>query len=87
MSTIPKSPKRLIAEFVGWYGTTAIVLAYILVSFDVIASSSYIFQLLNLTGASGIIIISAIKGVGQSVILNIFWAIIATAALIQLFIK
>ena len=76
--------QRKIAEWIGWYGTTAIVLAYGLVSFQVINSNGIVFQLLNLTGALGIITISLIKGVRQSVVLNVFWAIIAILALARL---
>ena len=78
--------KRKLAEIVGWYGTLAIVGAYALVSFNLISSSSVTYQLLNLSGAIGIIIISSIKKVRQSVVLNMFWAIIAAIALVQLVI-
>ncbi len=76
--------KRKLAEIVGWYGAVAIVLAYALVSFKVVSPSGYAFQVLNLTGAIGIIIISSIKRVKQSVALNTFWAIIALIALIRI---
>jgi hypothetical protein len=78
---------RKVAEVVGWYGAIAIVLAYALVSFNAIPADGWIFQLLNLTGAIGIIVISLIKGVRQSVALNTFWAVIAVIALIRLIIK
>jgi hypothetical protein len=77
---------RKFAEIVGWYGTVAIVGAYALVSFKVVSASGAPYQLLNLTGAIGIIIISALKGVRQSVVLNSFWALIAIIALAQLLI-
>ena len=79
--------KRKASEVIGWYGAAAIVLAYALVSFQVISSNGFVFQLLNLTGAIGIIIISAIRGVRQSVVLNTFWAIIAVVALARLVFK
>ena len=69
------------AEIVGWYGTAAIVIAYILVSFKVVPANGVIYQLLNLTGALGIVTISVVKKVKQSAILNIFWALIAAVAL------
>jgi hypothetical protein len=81
------SINRKVAELVGWYGAIAIVLAYAFVSFNVIPADGWVFQLLNLTGAFGIIVISLIKGVRQSVTLNIFWAVIAVVALIRLIIK
>jgi len=78
---------RKLAEIAGWYGAVAIVLAYALVSFQVVPSNGYVFQLLNLTGAAGIIVISATKRVGQSVALNAFWALIAIIALIKIFLR
>ncbi len=77
--------KQLIAEIAGWYGTVAILAAYILVSFNVISGNGLLFQLLNLTGALGIIAIATYKKVKQSIILNIFWAGVAIVALIRIF--
>jgi len=69
--------KKLIAEILGWYGTAAILTAYALVSFGVLTGGSIWFQLLNLTGALGIIVIATYKKVAQSVVLNIVWATVA----------
>ncbi len=76
------SNKQLFAEIVGWYGTVAILIAYVLVSFSVISGDSLLFRLLNLTGALGIIVIATYKKVRQSIVLNIFWAGVAIAAII-----
>lgn len=78
--------KNYMFELAGWYGTAAILLAYILVSFDVLDADGVIFQILNLTGALGVIAIAAHKKVTQSVVLNIFWACVAIIALFRLFI-
>lgn len=78
--------KRLFAEIAGWYGTIAIVAAYTLVSFNIVASDSVLYQLLNLTGALGIATIAIVKKVTQSVVLNLFWAVIALLALVRLVI-
>jgi hypothetical protein len=82
-----KKSSSLATEIAGWYGTGAIVLAYILVSFNVVPAGGGQYQLLNLSGAVGIIIISLAKKVCQSIILNIFWAAIATIALIRIAIR
>lgn len=83
-----EKPKRnLPAEIAGWYGMTAIVLAYILVSFNILPAGGGAYQLLNLTGAFGIITISLVKRVRQSIILNIFWAGIAIVALLKLALR
>lgn len=72
-------------EAIGWYGPVALILAYALVSFNAIDADSYAFQLLNLTGGAAIIVIAWAKKVYQSVVLNIFWCIIALVAIAQLF--
>jgi len=72
-------------EIFGWYGTVAIVGAYALVSFSIIQSNSALYQLLNLTGAIGIVAISLAKKAYQPATLNIIWAVIAAIALIKLF--
>lgn len=79
--------RKSVAEFVGWYGTFAILLAYALISFKVIPSSGYLYQILNLTGAIGIVIISVVKKAKQPAALNIVWAAIAFLAMVSLFIN
>jgi len=71
----------------GWYGVCAILGAYILVSFGVIVTKSYIYQLLNLTGAIGIMLEAASKKDKQPVVLNVVWALVALVAIFQLFVK
>jgi len=78
--------KTILAEAVGWYGAVAIVAAYALVSFGVMTADSVGYQLLNFTGAIGVIVISLVKGAKQPAVLNIFWAIIALIAIVQLLI-
>ncbi|TAL20192.1 hypothetical protein EPN90_01500 [Patescibacteria group bacterium] len=72
-------------EIFGWYGTVAIVGAYALVSFSIIQSDSALYQLLNLTGAIGIVAVSLVKKAYQPATLNIIWTVIAAIALIKLF--
>lgn len=62
----------------------AIILAYAFVSFDVIKAESIIYQLLNFTGAIGIVIISLVKKAYQPATLNIIWTIIALFALLKI---
>ena len=87
-----KSPPKktvkvnIFAEIAGWYGALAIIGAYFMISLNLISSSSLVYQLLNLTGAIGILIISLYKRTKQTVILNIFWAAIAIFAITQIFL-
>ena len=69
-------------EICGWYGMTMLVLAYALVSFKITPADGIVFQLMNLTGSIGLMIVTMSKKVVQSVLLNLFWAIIGVAALI-----
>lgn len=75
---------KTFAEVAGWYGMAAIIAAYSLVSFHLIAPGDWAYQLLNLTGALGMLAVALQKKVRQGVILNVFWLVIATFALIQL---
>ena len=72
---------------IGWYGTVTIVLAYFLVSFNVLNSSSLAYQLLNLTGSLGIVYITFKDKSKQAMVLNIIWAIIALVAIFQMLIN
>ena len=75
---------QTLANILGWYGTTAIIAAYILVSFSFISPHSFLFQILNGTGAIGIVIISLYKKAYQPAILNIVWTLIAFIAIVNL---
>lgn len=76
--------KKYIEEIIGWYGTIAIVFAYALTSFDVLSTTSLVYQLLNGTGALGIVYISLKKKAYQPGVLNIIWAVIALIAIINI---
>lgn len=81
-----KKNKKILIEIVGWYGAIAILVGYMLVSFEIISSSGLTFQLLNLTGAIGLISIALYKNVMQSVVLNIFWVGVAVIAIIRILV-
>ena len=78
--------RRGAVELFGWYGTVAILSAYALLSFKVIKSDSLTYQLLNLTGALGIVAISFVKKVRQPGVLNLVWALIALIAIVSLLV-
>lgn len=75
---------RLLVEIIGWYGTVAIVGAYALNSFNIIGSNSLLYQILNLTGAIGIVALSLSKKAYQPATLNAIWTIIALIAIIKI---
>jgi len=74
-------------NLIGWYGVLAILLAYVLISFKVLDANSLPYQLLNLTGAIGLIIETAAKKDTQPVLLNLVWAAVALVAIIRIFIS
>lgn len=73
--------KDKLIELFGWYGTITIILAYALISFSLLAPTSLWYQLLNGTGALGIVAVSFHKKTYQPCVLNIIWAIIALVAI------
>jgi hypothetical protein len=75
---------KLYIEIFGWYGMIAIVLAYALVSFSILESTSIYYQLLNATGALGIVTISLYKQAYQPAVLNIVWILIALVAIVNI---
>ncbi len=73
--------KHKAENYFGWYGVLAILLAYLLVSFNALTTKSPAYQLLNLTGALGIVREALSKKDAQPAVLNSIWAIIAVIAL------
>ncbi len=78
--------KTKIIEIYGWYGTSAIVLAYILVSFSIIDATNIWYQVLNGTGALGIVAVSFHHKNYQPGVLNSIWTIIAIIAIVKILI-
>lgn len=78
--------KKIIDEIIGWYGTIAIIIAFALVSFEILSANNIIYQILNLSGATGIVYISFKKKAYQPGVLNIVWSIIAIIAIIKILI-
>lgn len=79
-------PKHPLAQIVGWYGAAALISGFLLISFEVISPQSIVYQLLNLSGALGLLILGLDRHVRQSVVVNIFWVSIALIALVRLII-
>jgi len=71
-------------EIIGRYVTVAIVGAYFLNSFSIIATGNFWYQFLNMTGAIGIVVVSYLKKAYQPMVLNMVWTVIGAIALIQI---
>ncbi len=76
--------KNFIIEAFGWYGTVAIVLAYALVSFSLLEPTNIWYQILNGTGALGIVAVSFYKKTYQPGVLNIIWIFITVVAVLKI---
>ncbi|TNE91617.1 MAG: hypothetical protein EP330_04575 [Deltaproteobacteria bacterium] len=72
-------------EIVGWYGAAAILGGYAATSLGWLDAKQpgghRIYQTLNLTGAAGIVVVSAAHANWQPAVLNVAWAVIALFAL------
>ncbi len=75
------SAQKVLIEVIGWAGVAAIVGGYALISFGVLDPSQLSYQLLNLSGAIGIIISSLSKKDYQPVVLNVIWIVVAVTAI------
>ncbi len=73
----------LLAEVVGWYGMVAILGAYALSNFDVIAQGP-LYQTLNLTGGFGLAWVCWRKRTWQAFWLEAIWTAIALVTLVRL---
>jgi formate hydrogenlyase subunit 3/multisubunit Na+/H+ antiporter MnhD subunit len=68
-------------EVVGWLGALAVLAAYGLVSTERVSSRSWSYQLLNITGAVGLVINSTWNGAIPSAVVNVIWIGIGVYAL------
>ena len=78
--------KKIIIETIGWYGTSAILLAYFLISFEFLDSQSLVYQLLNFTGAASVGLTVFIKKAWQALTLEVVWALVAFIAIVRIFL-
>jgi hypothetical protein len=76
--------KDKVIETLGWYGALAVTGAYAFNSFGYLAADASGYQLLNLSGAIALAIITLYRRVYQSALVNVIWAIIAVVALAKL---
>ena len=68
---------EILSNFIEWYGTIAILGAFALIMFHVIAFQGPMFYILNLSGAAALVIGSAFKRhLWNNVIFYLVWGII-----------
>lgn len=76
--------KNLLSELLGWYGLIVVLLGYFLVSFSILKAESVPYQLLNVTGATGLTVVSLAKRAYQLTIVNVVWGTIGLIALVKM---
>jgi hypothetical protein len=75
--------RKTMSSILGWYGVAAIITAYAMLTFGIFDAGNLWYQVMNLTGAIGIIVDAVADKNTQPVVLNIFWVLIAVWAIIQ----
>ena len=68
-------------EFIGWAGAALVLAAYALVSTGRVRAQSWTYQLLNISGAFGLVVNSWWYGAIPSVVVNVIWVGIGVYAL------
>lgn len=79
--------KKYSIEILGWYGSVALICGYFLVSFHFVGAQSFVYQIMNITGAFGLMVLSLFRKVYPLAVLNGFWGIIGCFALLKVFIQ
>lgn len=74
----------LAINLIGWIGSAAVILAYILVSLNRLRGDSVAYQLLNLVGGIFLIANTIFWGAYPSTFVNFVWVCIALFALARL---
>lgn len=67
-------------DIAGWSGVAAYVVSYLLLSIDVLKSSQYLFHLLNIVGAVGLIADAAFHRDPPNLAVNVVWLTIGLFA-------
>jgi hypothetical protein len=71
----------LLINLIGWAGSAAVILAYVLVSLNRLRGDSVTYQLLNLVGGLFLIVNTIFWGAYRSTFVNLVWVCIALFAL------
>ncbi len=70
-----------VADLMGWYGMLAILGAYFLSSFKILSNAEVTYQILNITGAFGVMWSSWVHKSWPATVLNSLWMVIGLGAL------
>ena len=71
----------------GWYGMLAVLVAYFLLSANMIAKDDPVYLLLNASGSLGIILDAWNQKNYQPALLNLIWFLIAVWGIVNLILR
>lgn len=71
-------------EIIGWGGAILVVIGFALVSFEVITPRDLAYQIINIIGATGVLVNAFHKRDYPSGGLNLVFALIAAGALVRI---
>jgi hypothetical protein len=77
-------PKNTVAEAFGWLGSSMLLGGYALLSLGIVDSSSLLYHSMSLIGGAGLAVVTFRHRAFQSVVVNIFFTILASVAIIRL---
>ncbi len=77
-------PHNIIIDILGWSGSSAILIAYALVSYNKVKPNSSIYQFLNIFGSGLLLVNTFYFGSFPASFLNFAWMCIGIFALISL---
>jgi len=75
---------KILAEISRWLGAAVTRVAYALISFGVLDATNTPCRILNLAGAVGVAVVSIVRKIYQPAALEVIWALIAFAALLNI---
>lgn len=74
----------ILINIIGWLGAILYIVAYFLLTIEVISSSSFTYHFLNVLGAIGLTINACYLKDSPNIIVNLVWLLIAMSAICNL---
>ena len=73
----------LVINIIGWLGSAAVILAYVLVSMNRLKGDSVAYQVLNLFGGAFLVANTIFWGAYPSTVVNLVWIGIAVFSIVR----
>jgi len=82
--TSTSNRKLLVGDVIGWIGAVSLIGAYVLVSLGVVSAQDYLYQILNIIGGGGLLVLGLMRKAYPSVVTNIMWVVVGVVAITRL---